>query len=121
MFTSVANGGYYLKVKQVATLDADQDVVIKAGAVRQINSGVTDISALNGIRLECNGAGILFDQAGDVHMTMGLTGPTHALVTPLGPTPRWRSDLCAERFDANLLRCGEPQRASLPECGTVAP
>jgi hypothetical protein len=60
MSTSVTNGGYYLKVKQVATVDADQDVVIKAVAVRQINSGITHISTFNGIRLECNGAGILF-------------------------------------------------------------
>ena len=49
MSTSVTNGGYYLKVKQVATVDADQDVVIKAGAVRQINRGITEISALNGV------------------------------------------------------------------------
>jgi hypothetical protein len=33
-------------------------------AVRQINSGITDTSALNVIRLECNGGGILMDQAG---------------------------------------------------------
>ena len=57
MSTSVTNGGYYLKVKHAATVEADQDVVIKAGAVRQINSGITDISALNVIRLECNGGG----------------------------------------------------------------
>jgi hypothetical protein len=49
MSTSVSNGGYYWKVKQVATVDADQDVVIKAGAVRQINRGITEISALNGV------------------------------------------------------------------------
>jgi hypothetical protein len=31
MATRVTNGGYYRKVKQVATVVADQDVVIKAG------------------------------------------------------------------------------------------
>jgi hypothetical protein len=30
MSTSVTNGSYYLKVKQVATVDADQDVAIKS-------------------------------------------------------------------------------------------
>jgi hypothetical protein len=88
MSTSVTNGGYYLKVKQAATVDADQDVAIKAGAVRQINRGITDISALNGIRLECDGGGILIDQAGNVSTTMGLTGPTQALGAPFGPTRR---------------------------------
>ena len=86
MSTSVTNGGYYLKVKQVATVDADQDVVIKARAARQINRGITDISALNRIRLEGNGGGMLIDQAGNVSTTMGLTGPTQALGAPFGLT-----------------------------------
>jgi len=46
MSASVTNGGYYLKVKPVATVEADQDVVTKAGTVRQINSGITDFSAI---------------------------------------------------------------------------
>jgi hypothetical protein len=46
MSASVTNGGYYLKVKQVATVEADQDVVIKAGTVRQISSGTTDFGAV---------------------------------------------------------------------------
>src|SRR5262249_17783290 len=43
--TSVSNGGYYLKVKQVAPVEADQDVVIKAGAVRQIKLGTVERQA----------------------------------------------------------------------------
>jgi hypothetical protein len=55
--TRVTISGNYLKVKQVATVDAEQDAVIKAGAIRQINSGVIEISALNGIRLEAMASG----------------------------------------------------------------
>ncbi|HMF13950.1 MAG TPA: hypothetical protein VKE94_16645 [Gemmataceae bacterium] len=118
MSTSVTNGGYYLKVKHVATVEAGQDVVIKAGAVRQINSGITDISALNVIRLECNGGGILIDQVGNVSTTMGLTGPTHALVAPFGPTRRQRFGFrfCARRLDRSQGRksicstCWSPPR-----------
>jgi hypothetical protein len=64
MSPSVTNGGYYFRVQQVTTVDADQDVAIKARAVRQINSGIMGISALNGIRLEGNGVGILTVAAG---------------------------------------------------------